>query len=390
MIDDGEKNNASSCRAAGVGMPIRLLPLDHHLHLGDDVDGECRETADNPKGENVEQSAIVYLHPIMLHVLVTSSMMASESASSAATAASTMGGRWNIHSKQDENHTQTIIPVVLLPTIDNYYSTSRIAYEYDTPTGTLEMIDTYVAGNDHCENDGGVPSHTAIHLEYMCSTTTKGRNLYHTDNSRRQQVLLPRGGLEDQTFRNQLTGMTIVEGGIIGIDIDDDEVGVENGDWYNEDCGINRNVVFFMVNKIDITSDGGNATTRRARFLHISACCSYDIVLDHPSLRQADGDSSDEVDAVAETPNADSNFGITQRPSCRIDGSTLDPNHNNIHFICPGYESIFNELLSLARMMNNPDAYPSAVLLSGCSGVGKTRMVRSPSSSLFHITLSYR
>jgi len=395
VIEDGETDKATSCRVPGVGMPIRLFPLaDHQLRhetvVSDDADDDGVE-----KEEEAVASAIVYLHPIMLHVLATSSIMASESSS-----VSSSRRRWNHHSKQDENHPHSNIPVVLLPTIDNYYSTSSMANGMIL-AGTLEILDNKnannssddEAGND--DTDNGETCHTAIHLEYMCSTTTKGRNLFHSTNanhnSRRNHVLLPRGGLEDQTIRNQLMGMTIVEGGIIGIDMDDDDVGVENVDCYNEDCGINQNVVFFMVNKIANTKGGENSstadtTTIRARYLPISTCCSYDIMLDPPSLRQADGDN-DEVDTVAETHNADS-IGTKPRPPRRCDGSNMDLNHDShdsIHFVCPGYESILNELISLARMMNNPDAYPSAVLLSGCSGVGKTRMVRSP-PSVFHIT----
>ena len=44
---------------------------------------------------------------------------------------------------------------------------------------------------------------------------------------------------------------------------------------------------------------------------------------------------------------------------------------------CPGYESTLDELVALANMDDREAAAPSAVLLSGCAGVGKTRMVRA-------------
>eukprot|EP00956_Cyclotella_meneghiniana_P005319 scaffold6698_cov72-Cyclotella_meneghiniana.AAC.4 len=40
---------------------------------------------------------------------------------------------------------------------------------------------------------------------------------------------------------------------------------------------------------------------------------------------------------------------------------------------CPGYQSIIDELLSLSKLVDQ-NAAPSAVLLSGCAGVGKSRM----------------
>lgn len=47
----------------------------------------------------------------------------------------------------------------------------------------------------------------------------------------------------------------------------------------------------------------------------------------------------------------------------------------DINYACPGYESVLNELLSLAELIGTPAA-PTGILLSGCAGVGKSRMVR--------------
>lgn len=48
----------------------------------------------------------------------------------------------------------------------------------------------------------------------------------------------------------------------------------------------------------------------------------------------------------------------------------------DINYLCPGYEPVLGELLSLAELAN-PNAAPAGIILSGCSGVGKSRMVCS-------------
>ncbi|EJK63931.1 hypothetical protein THAOC_15384, partial [Thalassiosira oceanica] len=49
-------------------------------------------------------------------------------------------------------------------------------------------------------------------------------------------------------------------------------------------------------------------------------------------------------------------------------------------YICPGYESTLQELLTMAQTRDQRCS-PTAVVISGCPGVGKTRMVR-PRSNL--------
>ena len=436
VLVDLEKHTDQSRRmtTTGVGMPIRLLPLSDHGHhyfetsvrVGDHNDGDVNiaddefpdtegSSREEEKYEEALEPAIIHLHPIMMHVLATSSIMAASASPLSSTAE--LDRSWNqSHPKRHENHPRMVIPVILLPTVvDNYYSASRMTthdYTTTTITGTLEIFDIKDANNnnmtdcaandDHTHykdnNDGDMSCHTTIHLEYMCGTTTKARNLFTThadvvDNSTRRQpqqhVLLPRGGERDTLIRKQLASMTLIgEGGIIGVDTDepDADYGDEDG-IYDREFGRNGNVVFFMVNKIVISKEGGGeisfsdaTTTIRTKHLHISKCCSFDVILDPPSfhrLVEVD-DTENKVNAVSEASNdVTSNFRrIMPTPARLFDDS--------IHFICPGYEPILDELLSLARMMDTPDACPTTVLLSGCSGVGKTRMVGS--YYLFHIT----
>ncbi len=448
---DLEKDAAQSCcRMAAVGMPIRLLPLhsDHRQDYDDESfvsydgyddggdiandDGDVHvkddeypdSTVDRPKEDEekvlLDSNAIIHLHPIMLHVLFTSSIMASSVSSS------TTNRRY--HSTQDQyhdkNHTRTIFPVELLPIVDNSSMTGMTMYGTTPITGTLEVLNVQHANNDsstmddagknvtdhHKNNDDwDIHScHTTIHLEYMCSTGTNDRNpdngTSFPDNSTRQNQNVRRSGggsVENQRIRKQLTDLIIiVEGGIIGIDMDenddDDDLGEDDDDDY--DCngfGSNRNVVFYMVNKIFITKGGGGdapssiaaiqTTAVRAKYIHISTCCSFDVVLDPPFSLQhvcdTDNDGFVTVESKEVPKDGASNIQIIPRPPRCFNGITMNLNQNSIHFVCPGYENVLEELLLLAKMMTNPDAYPSAVLLSGCCGVGKSRMVCPSSAS---------
>ena len=51
----------------------------------------------------------------------------------------------------------------------------------------------------------------------------------------------------------------------------------------------------------------------------------------------------------------------------------LSTGPNSHQIICPGYEGLLNELLRLAQI-RHPSAAPSGVILTGCTGVGKSRM----------------
>jgi len=60
-----------------------------------------------------------------------------------------------------------------------------------------------------------------------------------------------------------------------------------------------------------------------------------------------------------------------------------------IDSVCPGYEPIIDNLVALAQLVDE-NAAPTGILLSGCAGVGKSRMVRAEISycSLIRIRIS--
>jgi DNA replication protein DnaC len=56
------------------------------------------------------------------------------------------------------------------------------------------------------------------------------------------------------------------------------------------------------------------------------------------------------------------------------DGPQNKHETKNIECICPGYNTVLEELVSFAKLVDS-SAAPTGVLLSGCAGVGKSRMV---------------
>ena len=163
-----------------------------------------------------------------------------------------------------------------------------------------------------------------IHISYICSNCSRGREFF----SDKGTDILGKEGCID-TLMDFLYGGAVVEGGILGMNL--------------ESCSQEEEVVFFMVNKI-ILKDGSNV-----RFLYLRHDVNFNIIVD------------DMPDTTTTGPN--------QQPNIQED----------VH--CPGYQSVLDELLTLAKM-DNPNGAPAAVILSGCAGVGKTRMV-------CHITLYY-
>lgn len=176
-------------------------------------------------------------------------------------------------------------------------------------------------------------SRITIHLTYMCSNNAKGRSYFSGQS--KMDVRKREHGMH--MLRNALVGEEAVEGGILCVEINKLTDDSEEEDEYDEEL---PEGVFFMVNKI-IARDGlGNE--RAAGSVRLSEQRPFDVSFDRPRYV---GDPAKVIKKADEEDRS-----------------------------CPGYESVLRELLFLATM-SDPHGRPTAVVLSGCSGVGKTRMV---------------
>ena len=154
-----------------------------------------------------------------------------------------------------------------------------------------------------------------INLRYMCSNSENGRRCfkYTTNESRAIGIL-----------KEKLAGAVVAEGSILGIDH-----GCEN-----QVGSATQEISFFMVDNID------SSTRSSLRYVCLSSM-NFNITLASPKIKEESGPLLND-----NTPS---------------------------QYSCPGYNSVLNELLSLATF-RNLDGKPTAVILSGCAGVGKTRM----------------
>lgn len=153
-----------------------------------------------------------------------------------------------------------------------------------------------------------------INLQYMCSSSEEFRS-YFKDATNESEAI--------QMLKDNLAGAVIAEGTIIGIDHGKNQAG-----------SATQETSFFMVGKVD------SSTRSCLRYVHLTSMI-YNITLSLPTAK-----------VEKDTPlNGDS-------PS---------------QYSCPGYKPVLEELLNLATFRNS-DGRPTAVILSGCAGVGKTRM----------------
>ena len=201
--------------------------------------------------------------------------------------------------------------------LSSWYDVDGLASSNCTTNGWLEHIDMK---QDDETIDTAPNKDITIHLVYICSHSSRDRDFFSSGHGK--DLLL-----------NLLVGEVVVEGGILAIDIGKND--------YNEQS--QEEVVFCMVDKI-VMKDGSAVDTK---FLHLGSNKSFDISFD-----------------TADTGNSRPQYDLQSRSNNNMD---------SFHYSCPGYEPVLSELLTLANM-DNRDGAPTAVILSGCAGVGKSRM----------------
>ena len=154
-----------------------------------------------------------------------------------------------------------------------------------------------------------------INLLYMCSNSEKFRRYFKDATNESEAILL--------LLQDKLSDAVVATGTILGI---------EHGK--NQAGSATQETSFFMVDRID------SSMRSSLRCVHL------------PSM----------------------NFNVTlTSPKPKVEIGTPLIDNAPSQYSCPGYDSILDELLNLSAFRNS-DGRPTAVILSGCAGVGKTRM----------------
>ena len=227
--------------------------------------------------------------------------------------------------------------------------------------GRLARCDVDAA--DRLDDDAAAAAadrRATVRLSYVCSTSAAGRRRFDgrpgvDDRDRTSRHPHPhRDGGREAWLARRLAGEVIVAGGIVALDVspqDQDEpyaVADDAGGEPEEE----RHAVFFLVEELRVADGGAAAPDRAARCLRLWPPGRFDVALLAPPADARDADAA-EPRREAEEEDAAS---------------------------CPGYESTLEELLALARV-EDPAGAPAAVVLAGCAGVGKSRMVRASAAA---------
>ena len=113
-----------------------------------------------------------------------------------------------------------------------------------------------------------------------------------------------------------------------------------------------------------------------------------------PTLLYRINDENSDIEIIY--PDVDVNDG--DYDTDRLRGNSSATSHVSIHDDCPGYETLQLELLQLLQwsstniavgMISHPgvaNALPSGILLTGCAGVGKTRLISSIGKIVYPVT----
>jgi len=187
--------------------------------------------------------------------------------------------------------------------------------DLDVGEGWLEKVSIEDIHNVD-PNSSNVTETISVKLQYMCSSSEKYRR-YFKDSTNESSAI--------QLLKEKLADAVVTEGTILGIDHKcQNQVGSAN----------TREASFFMVDKVE------SSTRKSLRHVRLSSM-NFNITLTSPTTKADNGPPAQD--------NAPSQYS------------------------CPGYNSVLDELLHLAAFRNS-DGRPTAVILSGCAGVGKTRM----------------
>ena len=222
---------------------------------------------------------------------------------------------------------------------------------HGTTTGWLEPLNVKDGNEISISNNTEQPNATTIHLTYICSNSSRCRGYFNNKNSVNTE--LRRKGMD--LLMTTLAGEVVVEGGILCVDFaKKDSVFNIASEMY---CDImyekNEELVFFMVGKIisassdESTCEAGSA----ANCLCLGPRGTFDISFEQPGENKI-------IPQLSQSTKVQSSVQV-----------------DDVQYNCQGYEDVLEELLTLAKM-NDPNGAPTAVMLSGCSGVGKSRMVR--------------
>mmetsp|Transcript_29707 Transcript_29707/g.62549 ORF Transcript_29707/g.62549 Transcript_29707/m.62549 type:complete len:892 (+) Transcript_29707:63-2738(+) len=298
----------------GVVVPLRLIRT-----------GQKEEIADD---EHISDAETINIHPLLLQVLSRPLAQQQRKRSKAS-------DDNNDSSQNDANQPDASRHPVMVASYDGL----------KCGMGWLEQVNIKNA-YDTAVNKDECQCQVTIHLTYICSNTSRGRRYFSKtsnidDNGRKEGIDL---------LKQVLTGEVVAENGILGVSLEEKECVDVTSEFEDDE---HHDAVFFMVGKILINDE--SSVEKSANILHLGTHGSFEISLNSPGTFES---SKSESNPHPSTPQHN------LQPS--------KPEYNGIQS-CPGYESILEELLMLAKM-NDPNGSPTAVVLSGCSGVGKTRM----------------
>ena len=333
----GEQN--VTCDNAVIGAILRLISVSTGRQPNTDYfDDKCK--GDDVDDDRDEVTNAIFIDPLLLRVLL---------GSLSTTVNNILNPR---QANPAEDDRRCLHHVRLLPKSGNVGDATET-----TAMGWLELVK--VVNND--ENDDGHSSRASddnencecrntivrIRLAYICSTSHVGRSIFgnastdYEDVQKQQRIDYLRKALVDEV---------VVEGVIFGIvlNLNDDDFGVYDYDNDSDrDCS-DQHVAFFVVNEIVVVGDDGEGGGRRgegaSEFVHLSSRHDLEVTLDAyiPMTLESSG----------------------------MNDTTID-----VDYVCMGYNSVLEELVALARTIDDPrDIAPTAVVLTGCVGVGKSRM----------------